>query len=84
MTGARIVPTPDFGEEVALRIEESGCEIRTGHGGEECLFAAEYVRIVSADGREVGYWDSAEWLADPVGVMGAILAAASGRDGEAV
>lgn len=76
-----VVPTPahsaEYGAEVALGVEGSGCEIRTP-AGESCLFAAEYVRIVAADGREVGYWDSAEWASDPIAVMGAILGAASG------
>lgn len=37
----------------------------------------EYVRIVQ-DGREVAYWDQAEWASDPAIVMGAIMGAANG------
>lgn len=80
MSAARVVPSAEYGEELALRVEETGCEIRSDSGGEACLFGGEYVRIVAPDGREIGYWDHAEWAREPKQVMGAILAAASGRE----
>lgn len=39
--------------------------------------ACEYVRIVQ-DGKEIAYWDQAEWRDDPAIVMGAIMGAAQG------
>ena len=34
-----------------------------------------YVRLLDDQGREVGYWDNAEWQDDPQLVMGAIIGA---------
>ena len=34
-----------------------------------------YVRVLTPDGLEVGYWDSQEWAVSPVEVMGAICGA---------
>ena len=43
--------------------------------------AGDYVRVVSKDGVEIGYWDNLEWQEDPIVVMGAILrCAAKGED----
>jgi hypothetical protein len=80
MSAARLVNDSPFGEEIAFRVEESGCEVRTNSDGEGYLFGAEYVRTLAPDGTEIGYWDSVEWMTDPVCVMGAILASASGRE----
>lgn len=73
-----IIEDPTYGEEVAIKLA-NGFQIRTAAGAEgEPLFGGSYVRIVKDDGSENGYWHADEWQADPVGVMGAILASASG------
>lgn len=53
------------------------CELRT-HTGFALRYSAEtqaceYVRTVDALGREIAYWDQAEWQEDPATVMGAII-----------
>lgn len=73
-----IIDDPVYGEEVALKLM-NGFEIRTAAGAEgQPLFGGSYVRIVKDDGEENGYWHCDEWQADPLSVMGAILASASG------
>ena len=56
-------------ESVILAVH--GCEVRVPAAPLPC----EYVRIVDVRRREILYWDVMEWREDPVGVMGAILAA---------
>lgn len=73
-----IIEDPTYGEEVAIKLANGG-QIRTAAGPEgEPLFGGSYVRVVMEDGSENGYWHADEWQEDPVGVMGAILASASG------
>lgn len=38
-------------------------------------FGVDHVRIVDAEGNEVGYWISDEWRDAPESVMGAIIGA---------
>lgn len=79
MSAARLVDDPEYGEEYALTVTESGCEVRTDAGPVGSpMFGCDYVRVVAPDGREIGYWHSDEWRDDPLVVMGAILGAASG------
>lgn len=75
-----IIDDPEYGEEVEIALL-NGAAIRTGAGKPgEPLFSGSYIRIVNADGTENGYWHCDEWEDEPLLVMGAILASASGRE----
>jgi hypothetical protein len=68
--GVRIVEDKEYGTEASLPMR-SGIEFRTDAGDPgENTFGCDYVRVLSSDGREVDYWDSAEWAEDPQAVMG--------------
>lgn len=76
----KIIQDPEYGAEIAIHLANGG-QIRTatGAGAEHArLFGGSYVRIIHGDGSENGYWHADEWQTDPVGVMSAILASASG------
>ena len=55
--------------EVTIRTE-NGIVIAAPAFPAEC----SYVRLLTADGDELVYWDSQEWQDDPTEVMGAFLA----------
>ena len=58
----------DYGPEFTIRFGKRA--LRVPSHPDTC----SYVRITD-EGREVAYWDSAEWQEDPEGVMGAIVGA---------
>jgi hypothetical protein len=59
----------EYGPEGAIALTWGG-EIRfpTYEDDPDC----SYVRVVDADGAELAYWTSDEWIRDPI-VMGAFL-----------
>lgn len=60
--------------EVVVRLVD-GWTLRSGA---QELTSGEYVRLVDPSGVEYAYWDNAEWAADPILVMGAIMNSAAG------
>lgn len=85
MSAAQILDSEGFGEEAVLTIAATGRTLRTNAGGiGDATFGGDYVRVVSADGREVAYWDCAEWAEDPQVVIGAIFGACAGIESSPV
>ena len=64
------------GTEVVVQLAD-GWSLRSDDPGGD-FTSGGYVRLCRPDGSEYVYWDSAEWEADPVLVMGAIVNAAAG------
>lgn len=62
-----------YPNEVRLTIAESGMQVAFPDAHVE-PDGVSYVRVLK-DGREIAYWDSAEWADAPQEVMGALLAA---------
>ncbi len=50
----------------------------TLRSGDDHFISGGYVRLCRPDGSEYMQWDSTEWEADPVLVMGAIINSAAG------
>jgi hypothetical protein len=65
-----------FGDDPTVLTLVNGNKI---FSSSEELMAGDYVRVVDANHRELGYWDHQEWSDDPVLVMGAILRCAAGE-----
>lgn len=65
--------TPEYGTESAIR-HQNGAQIRFPAYPE----AVSYVRVVSAEGEEIAYWDIDEITEDTSDVLGAIFGAVLG------
>lgn len=61
---------PDYTDEAVIQVA-NGCQVRVLAHPAEC----SYVRVISAQGLEVGYWNQDEWQQAPAEVMGAIFGA---------
>ena len=65
-------------DEVVVKLSD-GWSLRSGiEEGDGDFVSGSYVRLCRPDGSEAAYWDKAEWVEDPVLVMGAIINSAAG------
>lgn len=79
ITTGREPPCPTNDDQEVVLLLDNGWSLVSGvyDPATDQFTCGEYVRLVDENGQEVVYWDSEEWAADPVLVMGAIINAAA-------